>query len=193
MLHWPKACFSTQLTDGLRWTLDHCFIDDGLRQLLIRRLAGARAGLAGFDNTIVGTLLAATRLRRHHLLHSAGSSTAAGSGRFGRLNGCCARGGVLAGSSDTIFCALLASVLQTASAVCWLLRAGGLLASMTPCSAICGPPSGSWLRPVAGLLRAGGSPASTAPCSALCWQQSGSHLLHSAGRSLATSSGRLQG
>ena len=30
-----KACFSTQLTDGLRWTLDHCCIDDGLRRLLI--------------------------------------------------------------------------------------------------------------------------------------------------------------
>jgi hypothetical protein len=30
-----KACFSTRLTDGLRWTLDHCCIDDGLRRLLI--------------------------------------------------------------------------------------------------------------------------------------------------------------
>ena len=30
-----KACFSTQLADGLRWTLDHCCIDDGLRRLLI--------------------------------------------------------------------------------------------------------------------------------------------------------------
>jgi hypothetical protein len=25
-----KACFSTQLTDGPRWTLDHCGFDDGL-------------------------------------------------------------------------------------------------------------------------------------------------------------------
>jgi hypothetical protein len=30
-----KACFSTQLTDGPRWTLDHCGFDDGLRRLLI--------------------------------------------------------------------------------------------------------------------------------------------------------------
>jgi hypothetical protein len=30
-----KSCFSTQLTDGLRWTLDQCCIDDGLRQLCI--------------------------------------------------------------------------------------------------------------------------------------------------------------
>jgi hypothetical protein len=29
-----KAYFSTQLTDGLRWTLDHCCIDDARRRLL---------------------------------------------------------------------------------------------------------------------------------------------------------------
>jgi hypothetical protein len=30
-----KACFSTQLTDRLRWTLYHCCIDNKLRRLLI--------------------------------------------------------------------------------------------------------------------------------------------------------------
>jgi hypothetical protein len=30
-----KACFSTQLTDGLRWTLDHCCTNNGRRRLLI--------------------------------------------------------------------------------------------------------------------------------------------------------------
>jgi hypothetical protein len=30
-----KACFSTQLTDALRWKLDRCCIHNGLRQLLI--------------------------------------------------------------------------------------------------------------------------------------------------------------
>ncbi len=57
---------------------------DGSQQTLGR---GAR--WAGFDNTIVGTLQTATRLRRHHLLHSTGRRSAAGSGR---LQGCCARG-----------------------------------------------------------------------------------------------------
>jgi hypothetical protein len=37
-----KACFHTQLADGLRWTLNHCCIDNGLRRLLIRRWVGAR-------------------------------------------------------------------------------------------------------------------------------------------------------
>jgi hypothetical protein len=51
-------------------------------------LGGGTRG-AGCDNTIVGTLQTATRLRRHHLLHSTGRRSAAGSSW---LQGCCARG-----------------------------------------------------------------------------------------------------
>ena len=204
-------------------------------------LGGGARG-AGFDNTIVGFLQTATRLRRHHPLHSTGRRPAAGSGR---LLGCCSLGGLLApttpsfarygpqsgsrllpvaglllpgarrlrhhhslhsgsrllpvallrragrlaGSDDNILCTLRAAVRQSASAGCraaargearWLrlhhpLHSagrhpaagpgrvqgcgawGGSLAPTTPSSALCGPPSGSRLRPVAKLQRAGGS------------------------------------
>jgi hypothetical protein len=58
-----KACFSTQLTEGLCWTIDHCCIDKGCRRHLIRCWVGARGELAGFqvDATIVSTPRTATR------------------------------------------------------------------------------------------------------------------------------------
>jgi hypothetical protein len=71
-----KACFSTQLNDRLRWTFDHCCIDDGLRRLLIRRWAGARR--LRHHRHHAGR----HPLRRHHRLHSAGRRLAAG---FSRL------------------------------------------------------------------------------------------------------------
>jgi hypothetical protein len=49
-----------------------------------------------------------------------------------------------------------------------LRRAGGSPASTKPSSALCGPPSGSQIRPVAGLQCVGGSLASTTPSAALC-------------------------
>ncbi len=52
-------------------------------------------------------------------------------------------------------------------------RAGSSLASTTPSSALCGPPSGIRLRPGVGRRRAGSSLASTTPSSALCGPPSG--------------------
>jgi hypothetical protein len=42
-----KAFFSTQLTDGLRWTLDSCFIDDRLRLFLIMFFPAPRGDVGG--------------------------------------------------------------------------------------------------------------------------------------------------
>jgi hypothetical protein len=39
-----KACFLPLPTEGLRWMLDHCFINDGLRRLLIRCWVGGAGG-----------------------------------------------------------------------------------------------------------------------------------------------------
>jgi hypothetical protein len=105
-----KASFSTQLTDGLRYTLHHCCINDGHRRLLIRHWAGARGGLV---STIVGTL----RYLRRTLL-------AAG---FSRLQGCDAWGP--AGFHDNIFCIPRAAARQQAPAGCWAAARRGLAGS----------------------------------------------------------------
>ncbi len=120
-------------------------------------------------------------LRRQHLLPSTGRRPATGTGL---LHCCCARGGTLAptttssalygppsgsclrpvaglrragrlaGSDETITCNLRGAVWQPAPAGCRAAARGGLQDSTTPSSALCGPTSGSRLRPVAG---AGGS------------------------------------
>jgi hypothetical protein len=119
----------------------------------------------------------ARRPQLHHLLHSAGRRSAAGSGR---LLGCCTREGSsapttpsfaicgppsgsrlrpvaglrtwgLAGFYYTVCCTLRAAVRQPISTGCWAAARGGSPASTTPSSALCWPPSGSRLRPVAGL------------------------------------------
>ena len=67
-------------------------------------------------------------------------------------------------------------------------RAGSSLASTTPSSALCGPPSGIRLRPGVGRRRAGSSLASTTPSSALCGPPSGIRLRPGVGRRRVESS-----
>jgi hypothetical protein len=99
-------------------------------------LGGGAQG-PGFDNTIVGTLQTAmqtaTRLRRHHPVHSTRRRPAAGSGR---LHCCCAREG-LAGSEYTIFFSLRAAVRQPDPAGCRTAVRGDSPASTTPSAALC--------------------------------------------------------
>jgi hypothetical protein len=60
-----------------------------------------------------------------------------------------------------------------------LRRAGSSAAPTPPSSALCGPPSGSRLRPVAGAQQGCGAreaPAPTTPCSVICEQLSGNRL-----------------
>ncbi len=117
MLHWLQGLLLHSA--HRRTTLD-------ARSLLHRRRTstashqalGEGVRGAGFDNTIVGTLQTATQLRRHYLVHCAGSSPAAGSGW---LQGCCVRG--LASLDYTIFCTLRR---KQAPAGCWAAARGGI-------------------------------------------------------------------
>ena len=103
-------------------------------------LGGGARG-AGFD----GFLQTATRLRRHHPLHSTGRRPAAGSDR---LHCCGARGARQLRHHHPLHSSLAAGLQG-----CFSL--GGLLAPTTPSFALYGPPSGSRLLPVAGLRRVG--------------------------------------
>jgi hypothetical protein len=114
----------------------------------------------------------ACRLRRHHLLHSAGRRPAAG---FGRLPGCCAPARRVrqlrrhhlyiwhsVGSPAAVWQPALVSCRDAAyvSLAC--------LNDTIFCTLLCGLSSGSRLQSVAGLLRARGLPASMTQTLALC-------------------------
>ena len=158
--------------------------------------------MAGFDNTIVGFLQTATRLRRHHPLHSTGRRPAAGSGR---LLGCCSLGGLLAPTTPSF----ARCGPQSGSRL--LPVAGLLLPGARRLRHHHSLHSGSRLLPVALLRRAGrlaGSDdnilctlraAIRQPAPAGCraaargearWLRL-HHLLHSAGRRPAAGPGRL--
>jgi hypothetical protein len=105
-------------------------------------LGGGARG-AGFDNTIVGTLQTATRLRRHRFLHSTSRRSAAGSSW---LQDCWLRRHHLLHSAGCRRPAAAPGRLPSCSAL-------GASAKTTPCCVICEQLSGNRLR-----LAVGGCP-----------------------------------
>jgi hypothetical protein len=198
-------------------------------------LGGGARG-AGFDNTIVGTcrppsgcndtifctsyvlcrLQSGSRLQLVAGLLRAGGLPASTTPSFALCLPlqCCS---LAAGSGQLLgCCARRAQALQLRQHHLLREAGSGSPASTTPYSALCGPPFGSRLRPVAGLLHAGGLAGSSdtifctlratvrqsAPAAwqwlhgcctrGVCRLQQ-HHLLHSTGHRPAAGSGRLQG